>query len=362
MSATAVRVRDLQVTLGGTTVLDGIDLEVGQGELVALLGPSGCGKTTLLRVVAGLQAADSGVVELAGTDVSDVPTRRRRIGMVFQHYGLFPTMTARDNVAFPLRSGGADPDGKRVGGAQMHRRVDELLELVGMSDFAGQRPSELSGGQQQRVALARALAAEPRVLLLDEPLSALDAVIRDSLRDEIRALQQRLDLAVLHVTHDQSEAMAMADRIAVMHDGRIVEQGPPEQLYSRPRAVFTARFIGGRNEVATTLEHGTLRWGDALALPGAPADAVAALFPPESVQVSAAGDGAHAMVLLSSFQGSTVRLHLDVSGTTVIAEVPASETARFAPGTDCRVRVDPGAVTVVPRPPTSASKIPGSTE
>ena len=354
-SGVAVSATGIEVDLGGKRVLDSVDLEVGTGELVALLGPSGCGKTTLLRVLAGLQRPNGGRVVMGGKDVTDVPTRRRPIGMVFQQYALFPTMTVLENVEFPLN---ARRDRTGVSTA----RARELLAMVGMVDFEQRRPIELSGGQQQRVALARALARAPEVLLLDEPLSALDAVIRDTLRDEIRQLQLRLELAVVHVTHDQNEAMAMADRIAVMSGGKINEIGAPAELYRSPRHVSTARFVGSRNEVDVVEAGGRARWGEALDAP-VPAGTVGVLFPPEAVEVTPDSDGAigePARVILSSFQGSTIRLHVAVNGTSVVAELPSTESGRFAPGTICRVRIRPDAITPVPasdgqRPSASSS-------
>src|SRR5665648_53914 len=208
-SGVALQVVNLRRSWGSVCALDGLSLDIAAGELVALLGPSGCGKSTVLRIIAGLDEADSGQVLVEGTDIANLPANQRDMGMVFQAYSLFPNMTARDNVAFGLRV-------RRVSAKVRRRRVDELLELVGLSSHARRFPHQLSGGQQQRVALARALAIGPRVLLLDEPLSALDAKVRNELRDEIRRVQLEVGTTTVFVTHDQEEAFALADRVGVI--------------------------------------------------------------------------------------------------------------------------------------------------
>ncbi len=234
---TRVQLRGIEKSFGGTRVLHGVDLDIAPGEFVSLLGPSGCGKTTALRVLAGLETADGGAVLLGGRDVSRVPTNRRDIGMVFQSYSLFPHLSVADNTAFGLRRRG-------VRRAPAATRAADALELVGLGHLADRYPHQLSGGQQQRVALARALVTEPRVLLLDEPLSALDAKVRVQLRDEIRRLQLRLGITTVFVTHDQEEALAVSDRIAVMDAGRIEQIGTPEELYLRPQTPVVAAFVG----------------------------------------------------------------------------------------------------------------------
>jgi ABC-type Fe3+/spermidine/putrescine transport system ATPase subunit len=238
---------------GGDVAVEDVDLEVAAGEFLTLLGPSGCGKSTLLRIIAGLTDPDRGRVWLEGEEVQDLPAHRRRTAMVFQSYALFPHMTVARNVAFGLVMRGLDR-------RQIQHKVADALALVELEGLAGRYPRELSGGQQQRVALARALVTEPKVLLLDEPLSNLDAKLRDRLRIELRALQRRLGLTTLFVTHDQAEAMALSDRIAVMTKGRLVETGTPEEIYSRPKSRFAAEFVGVanllpgelRDEVVTT--------------------------------------------------------------------------------------------------------------
>jgi iron(III) transport system ATP-binding protein len=224
-------------SFGATQVLHDITLSVGKGEFVCLLGPSGCGKTTLLRILAGLEQQDAGSIVMAGRDIGKLPPAQRNYGIVFQSYALFPNMTVSENVAYALRL----PPQQRA------KRVGELLDLVGLAGKEAQYPAQLSGGQQQRVALARALATSPSLLLLDEPLSALDAKVREHLRQELRALQQQLGITTIMVTHDQDEALGMADKIAVMSHGRIEQIGTPEQIYREPETRFVADFVGRAN-------------------------------------------------------------------------------------------------------------------
>jgi len=289
-TGTSVALREVTRTFGAVRALDGMSLDIEPGELVALLGPSGCGKTTALRIVAGFEYATSGQVLVDGHDVSGVPAARRDMGMVFQSYSLFPNMNALDNVAFGLRMRGIAPGARK-------KRATELLEMVGLADRARQYPHQLSGGQQQRVALARALAIEPRVLLLDEPLSALDAQVRVQLREQIRSLQQRLGITTLFVTHDQEEALSMADRVGVMRAGRLEQVATPVELYARPATAFVAEFVGTMNRVPGQLAGGTVSaLGASIPVleapdvaPGpvdVPSTAAAALAPGASVQVT----------------------------------------------------------------------------
>ncbi len=236
----AVRVCKLVKSFGQFTALKDVDLDIVRGELICFLGPSGCGKTTLLRAIAGLDPQTSGTIELAGRDVTHEPPSARDFGIVFQSYALFPNLTVRDNVAYGLVN-------RRHPKAEIAQRVAELLALVGLEDQATKYPAQLSGGQQQRVALARAIATSPSLLLLDEPLSALDARVRVRLRGEIKSLQRRLGLTTILVTHDQEEALAMADRIAVMNQGQIEQIGTPEEIYRHPATPFVAEFIGTMN-------------------------------------------------------------------------------------------------------------------
>ena len=233
-------IHDLVKRFGKLTALDHVSLEVAQGSFVCFLGPSGCGKTTLLRVIAGLEEADGGSIRLGDSDLSAIPARNRNFGVVFQSYSLFPNMTAARNVGYGLEC-------RRWDKARMQARIAEMLDLVHLSDQAEKLPAQMSGGQQQRIALARALAPDPSALLLDEPLSALDAKVREELRIEIRAVQKRLGITTIMVTHDQEEALAMADLIVVMSKGRIEQIGTPQQLYREPATAFVADFIGRMN-------------------------------------------------------------------------------------------------------------------
>src|SRR4051794_972716 len=232
-----LRVRNLTKTFGQFVALKNISLEITRGEFVCFLGPSGCGKTTLLRAIAGLDPQDEGMIEIAGRDVSHLPPAARDFGIVFQSYALFPNLSVAANVGYGLVN-------RRAGRAEMDARVKELLALVGLPEQGIKYPVQLSGGQQQRVALARALATSPGLLLLDEPLSALDARVRVRLRDEIKQLQRRLGVTTIMVTHDQEEALAMADRIVVMNQGVIEQVGTPSDIYRKPASAFVADFVG----------------------------------------------------------------------------------------------------------------------
>jgi iron(III) transport system ATP-binding protein len=243
MGASAIRIERVDLAYGAVQVLKGIDLEIRAGEFFAFLGPSGCGKTTLLRLIAGFASAQRGRVLVGDTDISGLPPWKRDVGMVFQNYALWPHLSIRRNVAFGLEE-------RRLPRAEIARRVDAILELVGLSALAERRPSELSGGQQQRVALARTVVVEPKVLLLDEPLSNLDAKLRVQMRRELLAFQRKLGLTSIFVTHDQEEANTICDRIAVMNDGRVLQVGAPMELYDRPANLFVASFLGTANLLA----------------------------------------------------------------------------------------------------------------
>jgi spermidine/putrescine transport system ATP-binding protein len=236
----AIRLHQLAKSFGGVPAVSGIDLDIGAGQFYSLLGPSGCGKTTTLRMIAGFEKPDSGRIELDGRDVVGEPPNRRPVNTVFQTYALFPFMTVWDNVAFGLKYQKASRD-------ETKRRVGDALDLVRMSDFAKRRPAQLSGGQQQRVALARALVLRPRVLLLDEPLGALDAKLRKQLQLELRAVQREVGITFVYVTHDQEEALTMSDQIAVLAEGRVEQVGPPQEIYSAPATTFVAGFLGAAN-------------------------------------------------------------------------------------------------------------------
>ena len=305
----AVEFRGIRRSYGATHALAGLDLALHPGELLALLGPSGCGKTTALRLLAGFDRPTDGRVFIDGRDVTDVPASRRDTGMVFQAYSLFPTMTAADNVGFGLRM-------RKVGAAERRRRAAELLELVGLGDRGGSYPHQLSGGQQQRVALARALAVAPTVLLLDEPLSALDARVRVQLRDEIRRLQLAEGITTLFVTHDQSEALAIADRVAVLNAGRLEQVAPPQEVYASPATEFVAGFVGVVNRLAAVPDGpGRVRvLGASVALDGA-SSATEVIVRPEALTVGPEldGGGKPGTVVTRTFLGAVTRLVVDTA-------------------------------------------------
>jgi len=299
---------------GGMRALDEVSLALRPGEFVALLGPSGCGKTTALRAIAGLERIDAGAIRIDGRDVVGVPTNRRDIGMVFQAYSLFPHLDARGNVEFGLRM-------RRLPAAERRRRASEALELVGLADHAHRFAHQLSGGQQQRVALARAIVTRPRVLLLDEPLSALDAKVRVVLREQIRRIQTELGITTLFVTHDQEEALAVADRVAVMREGRIEQIGSPEDLYAAPETAFVADFVGISNRVPAVVRDGVVEaYGMRFEVLGErPADGPVSVFVrPEDVAFVSSG-GMPATVLTSSFLGSFRRTSVRLDDGTLLS-------------------------------------------
>ena len=234
---------NLSKSFGKAAAVADFNLDVGKGELVSFLGPSGCGKTTTLRMVAGFEIPSTGTIKVNGVDITTRPPNQRNVGMVFQAYALFPNMTVADNIGFGLKIAKKDPEA-------IHKRVDEMLTLIHMPGFGDRYPYQLSGGQQQRVALARALALSPEVLLLDEPLSALDAKIRVSLRSEIRGIQQELGITAIYVTHDQEEALSLSDRVVVMNNGHMEQVGPPFEIYNFPQTEFVAQFVGTLNAVS----------------------------------------------------------------------------------------------------------------
>ncbi len=329
----AVELTELTRHYGPVKALDGLTLHLQPGELVVLLGPSGCGKTTALRILAGLDQATSGRVAVGGQDLTRVAANKRDMGMVFQAYSLFPHLTVLENVAFGLKLRGTDK-------AKRTRRGAEMLELVGLSSHADRYATQLSGGQQQRVALARALAIEPSVLLLDEPLSALDAKVRAQLREEIRRVQLEVGTTTLFVTHDQEEALAVADRVGVMNQGRLEQLAPPAELYTRPTTPFVADFVGQNNKVAAVVHRGSaqLLAGSAPALPGSIASgAGTALVRPESVRLTPAPSG-EGTVTSVAFLGPISRVHCVLpDGTKLTAQMPSSDANRFS--TDEKVTV-----------------------
>jgi putative spermidine/putrescine transport system ATP-binding protein len=340
-----VSIHALSRSFGAVRALDGLTLDLAPGEFVALLGPSGCGKTTALRIVAGFEAADSGTVTVDGTDVAPVPAAKRDMGMVFQSYSLFPNMTALENVGFGLRM-------RKLNSASRQQKAAEVLDMVGLSPQARQYPHQLSGGQQQRVALARALAIEPRVLLLDEPLSALDAKVRLQLREQIRTLQQRLGTTTLFVTHDQEEALSMADRVGVMREGRLEQVAAPSELYSRPATVFVAEFVGtmnripgdygGQDEVTVLGSVAPVRAGYTGDGQAGLSSAVDVLVRPEGLRIDAAPDG-NGIVTDLTFLGSLTRVTVLLSGAVPVkVDKPSSAAASLVPGTSVQVRVAGG--------------------
>ena len=260
MTAGHVAVRDLQAGYGDTTILDLEHLDVQPGEFLSVLGPSGCGKTTLLNVIAGFVDARRGQVLVDGRDVTSEPAHRRDLGLVFQSYALFPHLTVAQNVAYGL-------DVRKTPKAEVRRRVAEVLDLVDLAAFAGRRPRQLSGGQQQRVALARALAYSPSVLLLDEPLSNLDAKLRRQMQFELRRIQKNIGTTMIFVTHDQDEALTMSDRVALLNGGRIEQIGTPEEIYRSPRTAFAADFLGAGNLVRATITDGRAVSASGVTLP-----------------------------------------------------------------------------------------------
>jgi putative spermidine/putrescine transport system ATP-binding protein len=344
---TSVSLRGLTRVFGTVRALDDMSLEIAPGELVALLGPSGCGKTTALRIVAGFEFADAGEVLIEGRDISAVPASKRDMGMVFQSYSLFPNMSALDNVAFGLRM-------RKVGAAARRKRAAELLDMVGLAAQAGQYPHQLSGGQQQRVALARALAIEPRVLLLDEPLSALDAKVRLQLREQIRTLQQRLGTTTLFVTHDQEEALSMSDRVGVMRAGRLEQVAEPAELYARPATAFVAEFVGTMNRLPAELGSGgtavTVLGVTVPAQEGGPASGpVDALVRPENLTVAAA-EGGNGIVTNRTFLGAVTRVAVRLSGDIEVSvDVSSAVALEMAPGTAVQVGLPAAPVLVAPR-------------
>ncbi|WP_297470174.1 ABC transporter ATP-binding protein [Thermococcus sp.] len=288
-----------------------VDLSVKDGELLTFLGPSGCGKTTTLRIIAGLERPDSGKVLFSGRDVTELEPYERNIGIVFQDYALFPHMTVFKNIAFGLEM-------RKLPRAEIEKRVKWALELVGLRGFENRYPEQLSGGQQQRVALARALVVEPEVLLLDEPLSNLDAKIRERLRSEIRRIQRDLGITTIYVTHDQEEAMAISDRIAVMNVGTVEQVGKPLELYYRPRTEFVARFLGTGNILELEAENGVARLGNLEFRVGTNGK-VRVFFRPESVIIIEGNDG---NVVDYELLPGRMRLYIDVEGHLIIAERP----------------------------------------
>jgi len=346
-SSLAVELTELTRVYGNVRALDGLTLHIEPGEMVALLGPSGCGKTTALRILAGLDEATSGSVSVGGRDLTGVSANKRDMGMVFQAYSLFPHLTVLDNVAFGLKLRGESSSARRS-------RASEMLDLVGLSEHINKYAAQLSGGQQQRVALARALAIEPSVLLLDEPLSALDAKVRVQLREEIRRVQIEVGTTTLFVTHDQEEALAVADRVGVMNKGKLEQLAAPADLYTQPATPFVAEFVGLNNKVPAQLSEGTAQvlGSRVQLLEGSITSGNGlAMVRPESLSITAASHG-NATVASIAFLGPFSRVHLTAEdGTALVAQMSSTAARGLTPGERVSVTVEPSGVLVVAEAP-----------
>jgi putative spermidine/putrescine transport system ATP-binding protein len=340
----AIRLQSCAKTFAdGTRVLEPLDLHIEAGETLVLLGPSGCGKTTTLRLIAGLEQPDAGGrVLFDGADVTAQSIEARNVGMVFQSYALFPNMTVADNIGYGLRI-------RKLAAAERRARVAEMMAMMRIEALADRAIDQLSGGQRQRVALARALAVRPRALLLDEPLTALDAQLRDALRVEIDQLLRRLGITTVYVTHDQTEAMSLGDRIIVMSHGRVEQSGTPREIYHRPASAFVAGFIGTMNRLRGEMKDGgfvsaagTLRWDQA------PTTAAEVLFRPEDVRIAAEGEAAHlaGTVEAAFFLGDRTRLFVAVGDAQPLV-VDSLARCTLEPGQPVRLQVDPRGLLVL---------------
>jgi len=327
-----LELKNVSKLFGAVAAVNDFNLAVEKGAFISLLGPSGCGKTTTLRMIAGFEMPDAGAITLDGADITTIPPNKRGTGMVFQAYALFPNMSVRDNVAFGLEVTGHPKQ-------EVDERVREMLALVRLEDTAKRFPHQLSGGQQQRIALARALAIRPRVLLLDEPLSALDAVVRVALRGEIRRIQLELGITTVYVTHDQEEALSISDRVVVMNQGLIEQAGSPEEIYRQPTTRFVAAFIGTANQLPGTIAgRDQVRFGETILCAPVPSafnesNKVVVLVRPESIAVHAAPTDAQNIlegtIQTITFLGPITRVGVDVSGTRVVADLAVSNRAAF---------------------------------
>jgi putative spermidine/putrescine transport system ATP-binding protein len=356
-----LELKDITKHFGRFTAVDRVNLAVEQGEFLTLLGPSGCGKTTILRMVAGFETPSVGNILLEGENITHRAANKRPMGMVFQSYALFPHMTAAQNIAFGMSIRRQPPE-------VIKRRCNELLELVGLSDKGNSYPHHLSGGQQQRIAIARALAVEPKVLLLDEPLSALDAKVRVSLRNEIRRIQQQLKITAIYVTHDQEEALAISDRIAVIANGKIEQLDQPEEIYSNPRSIFAATFVGSSNRfngIVQSAADGICRVGEQILHVAKTQDlqngaAVLILVRPEEMTIAAGDDADHqtpspnvntiaGTIVLRTFLGPFTRFQVQIdTETTLTADVPSQQARGFYVAQPVRLSFSPQACQVLP--------------
>ena len=327
----------------GTRALEPLDLSINAGETVVFLGPSGCGKTTTLRIIAGLEMPDAGGrVVFDGQDVTAVPIEQRNVGMVFQSYALFPNMTVAENIGYGLKI-------RKTPAAEIRTRVGEMLGMMQIEKLANRRIDQLSGGQRQRVALARALAVRPRALLLDEPLTALDAKLRDTLRLEIDTLLRSLKITAIYVTHDQAEAMALGDRIVVMEHGRVAQIGAPRDIYQKPATRFVADFIGTMNRLTGTAGNGVFncRAGE-LAWTEAPAGIGEILFRPEDIRVTEAGEAAalRGTIAAAFFLGDRTRLFVEVGEAQPLV-VESTARRDFAHGDAVGLAIDPRGILIL---------------
>ena len=319
----AVEFLNVSRHFGAVHAVDQVSLSVPEGSFFAMLGPSGSGKTTCLRLISGFEQPTAGAIRIFGADTGQVPPNRRNVNTVFQDYALFPHMSVRDNVAYGLMV-------KGVGRGARHARAEEMLALVKLADYGGRKPAQLSGGQRQRVALARALVNEPRVLLLDEPLGALDLKLREAMQDELKALQQRLGITFVFVTHDQGEALSMADQVAVFNDGRVAQVGTPSDIYDRPATRFVADFVGSSNVLPPDL---TARLGG---------PAQWASLRPEAVTLS--GEGRiGGRVTGTRYLGASTRVAVDIGGSEIGAIVPSGQPVP-EPGAQVRLDWPPSAL------------------
>jgi putative spermidine/putrescine transport system ATP-binding protein len=330
MTTSALEISAVSKVLGGRTIIDGLDLAVGAGELICLLGPSGCGKTTTLRMIGGFIKPDSGRILISGKDVTGAPPERRPTAMVFQNYALWPHMSVFKNVAFGLRL-------RKLPKTEVRERAEHALEMVGLTHHIDSHPAQISGGEQQRVALARALVLEPEVLLLDEPLSNLDAKLRVRVREDIREIQQRVGITTVFVTHDQDEALSISDRIAVMNAGDVEQYADAQALYSRPATRFVADFIGTMNVFTAIPQGDQIRLGDGIAVPCAEptaklADEAEVCVRPEDVRLAKEGAGPAVAVRREIPRGHYKQLMIEVGGAELQAFVPPDFTV-----TECRL-------------------------
>ena len=339
-----VIIKDAVKRYGDLTVLKGVSLNIREGEFFTLLGPSGCGKTTLLRMIAGFNSIEGGDFYFGDKRINDVPAHKRDIGMVFQNYAIFPHLTVRENVAYGLKA-------RKVPKAEIEPRVNEALELVQISHLADRKPNELSGGQQQRVALARAFVIEPGVLLMDEPLSNLDAKLRVQMRSVIKKLQRRLGITTIYVTHDQEEALAISDRIAVMKDGVIMQIGTPNEIYAKPQNPFVAGFIGVSNFLDCTVSDGgrvTIRDELNLTIPVKSDYTGAAKLSARPEQLFFSETGMPGKILFSTFLGDFVEyeVELDNGQSLIVNEYTKDTTQTHCDGERVHLSFDPGRVSL----------------